>query len=221
MATRDGSSQMVERRRKELSDAGITSFDPEILQSHFLFKRFMRTHHALKSSYGSSINLKKNAILENLNNNIELLNKLKFEYNTGASFSSVDIFGLRQLDTKKPGTKKLGTKKLGTKKPDTKDEEVSKLIVASNIVDEIKLDLEEMIIIRVIENEQERCVTRTRVNTHNKRVMTSKSAPQAMTSKSASQGIGGGKGTRRGGGGGKGTRRVRWRRKRGGVSRKV
>ena len=216
MATRDGSSQMVERRRKELSDAGITSFDPEILQSHFLFKRFMRTHHALKSSYGSSINLKKNAILENLNNNIELLNKLKFEYNAGASFSSVDIFGLRQLDTKKPGTKKLGTKK-----PDTKDEEVSKLIVASNIVDEIKLDLEEMIIIRVIENEQERCVTRTRVNTHNKRVMTSKSAPQAMTSNSASQGIGGGKGTRRGGGGGKGTRRVRWRRKRGGVSRKV
>ena len=216
MATRDGSSQMVERRRKELSDAGITSFDPEILQSHFLFKRFMRTHHALKSSYGSSINLKKNAILENLNNNIELLNKLKFEYNAGASFSSVDIFGLRQLDTKKPGTKKLGTKK-----PDTKDEEVSKLIVASNIVDEIKLDLEEMIIIRVIENEQERCVTRTRVNTHNKRAMTSKSAPQAMTSNSASQGIGGGKGTRRGGGGGKGTRRVRWRRKRGGVSRKV
>jgi len=51
--------------------------------------------------------------------------------------------------------------------------------------------------------------------------MTSKSAPQAMTSNSASQGIGGGKGTRRGGGGGKGTRRVRWRRKRGGVSRKV
>ena len=221
MATRDGSSQMVEQRKTQLSDAGITSFDPEILLSPFLFNRFMRTHHALKSSYGSSINLKKDAILENLNNNIELLNRLKIVYNTGASFSNSDIFGLRQLDTKKPGTKKLGTKKPDTKKPDTKDEEVSKLIVASNIVDEIKLDLEEMIIIRVIENEQERCVTRTRVNTRNKRAMTSKSAPQARTSNSAPQGIGGGKGTRRGGGGGKGTRRVRWRRKRGGVSRKV
>ena len=201
MVTKDGSSQMVEQRKTQLSDAGITSFDPEILLSPFLFNRFMRTHHALKSSYGSSINFKKDAILENLNNNIELLNRLKIVYNTGASFSNSDIVGLSQLDTK--------------------DEEVSKLIVASNIVDEIKLDLEEMIIIRVIENEQERCVTRTRVNTRNKRGMTSKSAPQAMTSKSAPQSLGSGKGTRRGGGGGKGTRRVRWRRKRGGVSRKV
>ena len=208
--------QTVEQRKTQLDDEGITSFDPEILQSHFLFKRFMRTHHALKSSYGSSINSKKYAILENLNNKIELLNKLKFEYNAGAGFSNSGILAFH----------KPTMNKLVTKKPDTKDEEVSKLIVASNIVDEIKLDLEEMIIIRVIENERERYVTRTRVNSRNPRAMTSKSAPQAMTSKSAPQTMTGniasqGKGTRRGGGGGKGTRRIRWRRKRGGVSRKV
>jgi hypothetical protein len=187
--------QIVEQRRNELNDAGITSFDPEIIQSPLLFKRFMRTHRALETSYGSSINSKKNAILKNLNSNIESLNKLNFEYNTGAGFSNSD--NLLQLVTNKPDMKK--------------DEEVSKLIIASNIVDEIKLDLEEMIIIRVIENEQERCVTRTRV------------IPGLTTSKSFPQVVGGGKGTRRGGGGGggKGTRRVRWRRKRGGVSRKV
>ena len=59
--------QIVEQRRNELNDAGITSFDPEIIQSPLLFKRFMRTHRALETSYGSSINSKKNAILKNLN----------------------------------------------------------------------------------------------------------------------------------------------------------
>lgn len=189
--------ETVEQRKTQLEEEGIKSYDPEILQSPVLFNRFIRTHRALKSSDGSVINLKK-AILENLNNNIKLLNKLKFEYNAGASFSSVTL--------NNPGAKK--------------DEEVSKLIVASNVVDEIKLDLEEMIIIKVIENEQGRYVSRTRVKSRNPRGMTSSSAPR-LTSSSAPQGIGGGKGTRRGGGGGKGTRRIRWRRKRGGVSRKV
>jgi hypothetical protein len=190
--------ETVEQRKTQLEEEGIKSYDPEILQSPVLFNRFIRTHRALKSSDGSVINLKK-AILENLNNKIKLLNKLKFEYNAGASFSSGSV---------------------ALNNPGAKDEEVSKLIVASNVVDEIKLDLEEMIIIKVIENEQERYVSRTRVITPSRknripvahRAMTSKSAPQSF-----------GSGTRRvsGGGGGKGTRRIRWRRKRGGVSRKV
>lgn len=190
------SDQAIQQRIDQLHDAGIKKYDQEILQSSFLFKRFMRTRRALESSYGESINSKKDEILKNLQDSIRSLNNLKFQNNNGSSFVQYNVLA--------PTT----SRKLVT----NNDDEVSKLIVASNVVDEIKLDLEEMIIIKVIENDKERCVTRTRLKPRNTRVMTSKSAPQSL---------GSGKGTRRGGGGGKGTRRVRWRRKRGGVSRKV
>jgi hypothetical protein len=117
--------------------------------------------------------------IKNLQDSIRSLNNLKFQNNNGSSFVQYNVLA--------PTT----SRKLAT----NNDDEVSKLIVASNVVDEIKLDLEEMIIIRVIESEQGRCMTRTRIIPHQT-------------------------GGRRGSGGGKGTRRVRWRRKRS-VSRKT
>jgi len=172
---------MIQQRINELKNKGITNYDQEILLSPFLFKRFMRTRRALESSYGESINSKKDDILKNLQDSIRSLNKLKFQYNNGASLSHDG---------------KESTLAVSSNLDTNNDDEISTLIDASNVVDEIKLDLEEMIIIRVIESEQGRCVTRTRI------------IPPPMT------------GTRRGSGGGKGTRRVRWRRKRG-VSRKA
>ena len=175
---------MIQQRINELKNKGITNYDQEILLSPFLFKRFMRTRRALESSYGESINSKKDEILKNLQDSIRSLNKLKFQYNNGSSFVQ-DVNVLTR-----PTSRKLAT---------NNDDEVSKLIVASNVVDEIKLDLEEMIIIRVIESEQGRCMTRTRIpNLSN--------ASRFTRNKSLT--------------GGKGTRRVRWRRKRS-VSRKT
>ena len=171
---------MIQQRINELKNKGITNYDQEILLSPFLFKRFMRTRRALESSYGESINSKKDDILKNLQDSIRSLNKLKFQYNNGASLSHDG---------------KESTLAVSSNLDTNNDDEISTLIDASNVVDEIKLDLEEMIIIRVIESEQGRCMTRTRIIPHQT-------------------------GGRRGSGGGKGTRRVRWRRKRS-VSRKT
>ena len=172
---------MTQQRIDQLHDADIKKYDQEILQSSFLFKRFMRTRRALESSYGESINSKKDEILKNLQGSIRSLNNLKFQNNNGSSFVQYNVLA--------PTT----SRNLVT----NNDDEVSKLIVASNVVDEIKLDLEEMIIIKVIENDKERCMTRTRIQNLS-------NAPRFTRIESLTAG--------------KGTRRVRRRRKRG-VSR--